>query len=159
MPRSLTSTFVQTIQDLQAGSALFYLVTLTSSEWGAPIRLVNNQTDIVSRGDTFTAMAFDVSLAVDDGKTLPAMQFTMDNVDRSLIREIRTLLEPPTLLLEFILSNDVDTVEIAFPDMKVNTVSYDVNTIRLGVTVSDILNRVWPAEKILPQNYPGLFGN
>lgn len=157
MPRSLTASFISTIQDLESGSALFYLITINSPEFAQPIRVVNNQVDVVSNGNTFTAMAFDISLAIDDGQTLPAMTATLDNVDRSLIREIRNLQTAPEFQLDFVLSTDLDNIELSFPEMTVGGISYDIQTIRLSITVSDILNRKWPAEEIMPRNYPGLF--
>ena len=157
LSRNLSVSFIQTINDLEAGVACFFLVTFEHDSFASPIRIVNNNADIISRGDTFTAFAFDLTLSVDDGKTLPSLVITMDNISRDLIREIWELPSPPSMLLEIILSSDPDFVEIAFPDMLATGITYDTSTIRTTVTVANILNKKYPAERITAANYLGLF--
>lgn len=157
MSRNLTVTFVETIQSVSTGDAVLFLLTLTHDSFDAPIRVVNDRTDVVSNGNTFTAMAFDLTLAVDDSKTLPAMTLTMDNVDRSIIREIRELPSPPEFLVQVILASNPDQVEIGFPEMSVSTIQYDAMTIRTQVVVSDMLNMKYPRGSCTPASNPGLY--
>ena len=49
--------------------AFLHLLTITAQ--GDVIRLVNNNEDIVSRGDTFSAYPFMLALPVDDGINKP----------------------------------------------------------------------------------------
>lgn len=157
MSRNLSVKFVETIQALSTGDAAIFLLTITHPSFAETIRICNNRTDITSRGNLFQALAFDITLAVDDSKTLPSMAMTLDNVDRSLIREIRELPDPPDFLMELILASDPETVELAFPEMTVSQITYDANMIRTNVIVSDMLNLKYPRGTATPASNPGLF--
>lgn len=157
MSRNLSVTFIETVQALSTGDAAIFLLTISHPTFAETIRICNNRTDMTSRGNLFQALAFDISLAVDDAKTLPAMTMTLDNVDRSLIREIRELPDAPEFLMELILASNPDQVELAFPAMTVGAITYDASTIRTNVIVSDTLNLKYPRGTATPASNPGLF--
>jgi hypothetical protein len=155
--RTLTQKFIEVTQALATGESALFLLTIDHPSWAQPLRVVQNQQDITSRGEVFTAYAFDLTLAADNSKTLPAMQLTLDNVDRSLIQQIRALPSSPTIVVELIISSEPDSPEISFPDMEMKQISYDANSIRTQIIVADILNVSYPKGKINPSNYPGLY--
>jgi hypothetical protein len=157
MSRNLSVTFVETIQALATGDAAIFLLTISHPSFAETIRVCNNRTDMTSRGNLFRALAFDISLAIDDSKTLPSMALTLDNVDRNLIREIRELPDGPDFLMELILASNPEQVELGFPEMTVSAITYDANTIRTNVVVSDMLNRKYPRGTATPASNPGMF--
>lgn len=157
MSRSFTQKFTALTQDLLAGDPALILLTMTHPAWAQPVRIVQGLNDVVSNGRNFTALAFDLTLAVDDAKTLPQMRITIDNVDRSLIAEIRALPSSPNIEVELILASDPDTIELSFPELTVKQISYDASSISAAVAVSETLNTKFPKGTINPVTYPGLY--
>lgn len=120
-----TTGYVNTALADSAPDPFLYLLTIDHADLPAPIRLVRNRVDVVSRGNTFTAFPFDLVLPGDgDGGQRPA-RITIDNVDQQIVRTVRAISTPPTLLIEEVKGSDLDTVEQALPVMKLYAATYD----------------------------------
>lgn len=157
MPRQFTQQALREMNALQSGVAFFNLITITHVDLGTPIRIVANNTDVISRANTYLAYPVQLSLPVDDGEALPSTTITVDNVDRLLMQSIRTLSSAPQFLIEMVLSSDPDIVELVIPDMFVRSADYNMQTVTLELGVEDLLNIEFPAHKFTPQYNPGLF--
>lgn len=84
MPRSTyTANFVGQVS-ATSGAAPLYLLEISHSQLGTPIRIVNDTQDLVSGGNTYTAFAFRITLPQDIDGQLPRAQLTIDNVGREL---------------------------------------------------------------------------
>lgn len=84
MPRaSYTANFVEKVSST-SGEAPVYLLEITHAQLAVPIRVVNDNSDIVSNGDTYTAFAFRINLPDDVAGRLPRAQLTLDNLGREL---------------------------------------------------------------------------
>ena len=136
--------------------AFLFLLTITDSS-GDVLRVVNNNEEVISRGNTFIAYPFSIILANDDGNTLPVLQLTIDNVDQMIVEGIRESLQPPMFLLELVLSSDPDTVEKSISQLRLGNIKYDALSVTGILTPMNTLTRRFPAESYTPVNYPGLF--
>ena len=148
---------VQEVNRSTTDSAFLFLLTITPPNGGTPIRVVNNNEDVVSRGNTYTAYPFALTLPNDDGETAPSVQLSIDNVDQLLVESIRESLQPPTFVLELVLSNNPDQVEKQISHLRLSNVEYDAMGITGTLSPINILSRKWPAETYDPVSYPGLF--
>ena len=135
--------------------AFLHLLTITAQ--GDVIRLVNNNEDVVSRGDTFSAYPFMLALPVDDGERQPVLLLKIDNVDQRLVKAIRELLEPPLVKFEMVLSISPDTVEQTIDFLRADFVSYDAMQIQLRLRPQNVMGRRFPYSRYVPSEFPDLF--
>ena len=133
-----------------------FLHLLTIQAHGDTIRVVNNNEDVVSRGDTFLAYAFSLALPVDDGERQPELLLTIDNVDQRLVKAIRELLTPPTVKFEMVLSISPDTVERTIDFLRADFVGYDAMQIQLRLRPQNVMGRRFPYSRYTPSEYPDL---
>lgn len=121
------------------------------------LRFVNNYTDVVSNGETYTAYPFSLTIPSDLEDSLPRIQLTIDNVSRLIMDEIRLLTSAPDISIYVILASDPDTIEAGPFETKLRNVSYDANAITGDLQSQDILNEPYPGVFYTPANFPGLF--
>lgn len=143
------------IYQTSTNEAFLWLLTITSAN--ETLRVVNNMEDVVSRGNTFTAYPFNISLPVEDGAKELALTLTIDNVDQMLVEAIRGFLEPPMMTLELVLSSDFDTVEKKIDFLRLANVEYDALQIRGSLKPINVLGNSFPASNYDPAQFPSLF--
>lgn len=84
MPRaSYTSNFKEQVGST-SGAAPVYLLEISHDQLAVPIRVVNDTSDLVSNGDTYTAFAFRVALPDDVAGRLPRATLSIDNLGREM---------------------------------------------------------------------------
>jgi len=66
MPRTLSNAALASMNAQATGEVWLVLLTLSHPTLATPIRLVNNNEDVVSRGSTFLAFPFEVELPGED---------------------------------------------------------------------------------------------
>jgi len=148
-----------TIQAVNASStdvAFWFLLTITPSGQ-SPIRFVNNNIDVTSRGDKFTAYPFSLRLPTDDGEKVPTVTLTIDNVDRAIVESIRGQLYPPSVKIEVVTSTYPDIVEKTIDFLALRSVDYDSLTITGTLEARGILNQRFPKESYTASIFPGIF--
>lgn len=148
----LAQLFVQDSQD-----PFLLLFTITHPNFAAPIRLVNNGEQIISRGNTFLPFPIRVTLPTDDGETEKQVKLEMDNIGLEFIDELRSITTPATVLLEMILASIPNDVQMDIPDLKLGNISYNRSIISGTLFIDNFLNAELSAERYTPKNYPGLF--
>lgn len=121
------------------------------------LRVVNNTEDVVSRGNTFTAFPFAITLPNDDSDRLPTVQLRISNVAGEIMEYIRSLPQAPTVLLELVTSVDYNFVEKAVGYLKMESVTYDAMEVSGSLTLDNILSRRLTASDYDPVQFPALF--
>lgn len=84
MPRNYSRPYKEMINATGAGEAPLTLLEITHPDLASPVRVVNDVQDLVSNGNTFTALAFRVTLPDDLDSGQPRAQLAVDNVGRDL---------------------------------------------------------------------------
>jgi len=143
------------IYQTSTNEAFLWLLTITTSK--ETLRIVNNMEDVVSRGNTYTAYPFNISLPVEDGSKELSLTLTIDNVDQLLVEALRGFLEPPVMKLELVLSSDFDTVEKKIDFLRLSNVEYDALQIRGSLKPNNVLGNSFPATSYDPAQFPSLF--
>lgn len=134
--------------------------TIRHPDMAEPERLVNQLTNIIYDGNTYTGFPFKGRLAPDVEENYPEVQIQIDNVDRLLMDRIRSWTSPPTIDLEVfrVAPDGTVTLEVGANAFRLNGCDYDRATItaRLGLE-ADYLNE--PAMRYRFNNTiaPGLF--
>lgn len=154
--RTMSTSAVQALMAQETDAVFLILLTIEHGSLATPIRVVNNNVNIVSRGNTYQAFAFDITLPNDD-KGLPVAKLTIDNIGLELIETIRTIKSNPTVTIEIILANSPDTVELAIYDMTLKSVQFNAYTVSGDLIVEDILNQPLHGSMIDSSQYRGLF--
>lgn len=155
MPRNLSENAVKEINALETGEAFLFLLTITHDS--GVIRVVNNNEDVISNGQIFTAYAFEVTLASQDSDSPPLATISFDNVDRMLVDVIRSAAAAPMCNLDLVLSSAPNIIEMSVPDLALRDITYGADKISGTLYVGDILNQRYPADTMTPSSYGGLF--
>ena len=156
MSRSLTSTFLASLNAGQT-SEVYHTLIVMSGGGITTRRYVDNYEDVVSGGETYTAAAFDPRLPDDVEDRIPDVNIVIDNVDRSIMQDIRSATSAPDITISIVLQSDPNTVEVGPVSFKIRAVDYDKYTISGTLKHEDILNEAFPRRSYTPINFPGLF--
>ena len=142
-----------------AETAEIFLVLLTMEhpDLAQPIRVVHNQQDIDSRGNTYTRFAFLPKFPDNIEGQVPRAELVIDNVSLEIVREIRQLRTAPTVKLEVIRAAAPDTVEMSLPEFYLRNVTWDAETIRGTLSLDNVVQERFPALAFTPAHFPGLF--
>lgn len=156
MPRTLSNTALASIHAQETGEVWLVLLTLSHSSLATPIRVVNNNEDITSRGNVYQAFPFDIILPGQDPDGPPKATLRFDNVDRTAMQAIRAMTSAPSITLEVILASAPDTVEISFPGLTLRNVNFDSLVIEGELYFESIFNEPITVT-MTPSRFPGMF--
>jgi len=157
MANQLSPALIAQLYAQESTDPFLLLATLFHPTFSSPIRLVNNNEDIVSNGQTFTAFPMYIRLPVDDGETAREVAIEFDNVSLELIDELRAVTTPIEVELQLILASNPDFIQLSFTDLKLRNVSYNKQRISAKLYMDSFLNVELTSEKYGPAQYPGLF--
>lgn len=156
--RNISTTALQSILAEESGEVWLACVTIDHPSMATPIRVVNDQQDLVRTEGTFIGFPFMISLPADAEDDLPEVGIKIDNVDQTIIQELRSFSSGFTVKLEIVLASSPNTVEAGPFDFVLKDVQYNRLEIqgRLGYEV-DLLNDGFPAMSFNPNTARGMF--
>jgi hypothetical protein len=138
-------------------SEIVFIALLTFSLPGYPtLRLCNNSVDVVSRGETFLAFPFQVSMPNEDAERLPQVQLRIDNVSGEIIEYLRALTMPPTLLLEVVTNVNWDVVEKSVGFLMLHQIGYNAIEVTGTLILDNFLTRQF-GSIYDPVQFPAIF--
>lgn len=165
--RNLSPYAIAAINAHESDDPFVALLTITSGM--ETVRLANNWTHrlsetadqitygLVSRGDDFMFMPFDIVFPTDEEESASLFSVTIRDLTRELTPVIRSLSESPNVLLEVVLRSDVDTVEAIFPDFKMGAISYSQGLVSAQISKESDASEPFPCYTFTPSVAPGLF--
>jgi len=156
MPRTVSSTLKAEVF-AQHSSEIFYALLVISHADITTLRFVANTENVTSNGNTYTAYPFEIRLPQEREDQPPQVPIVIDNVDRAIVDEIRTLTGAPTVTISVVLASDPDTVEYGPIEATLRNVDWNLATITGDLQAEDLLNEGYPGQSFTPQNAPGLF--
>lgn len=148
--------FPQLLQEVSDDPFLM-LIVLEHPDFPETVRLVNNTSDITSRGNTYTAFPMKMVLPPDDGESERLVNLEIDNTGLDLITLFRSITTPIEAKVEMILASDPDEVQMDVGEMLVRDITYDANKISAKLIMDDFLNTEIFSERYTPTNFRGLF--
>jgi hypothetical protein len=158
MSRALSTLAKQAVFAQETGEVFLLLLTISHASLSTPIRVVADMQDVVSRGDTFTALPFGFVLPAEREDQIPRCRLWIDNVDREIVTAIRNATgSAPTLLAEIVLRAQPDTVEASFDGYTLRDADYDVVQVSGDLSLEDPLNEPYPADSFTPNLFPAVF--
>lgn len=134
------------------------LLKIDHPDLSAPVRIVNDTRDLVTLGDTYIALPFEVKLPNDVSKEMPRAQLRMDNVGRELTAELERLSPGSSLQATLILvhRSTPGVVDYEFTSA-LSGVRTDMGTVTAVMGPDDLMRRPAVAKRYDPLTAPGLF--
>ena len=157
MSRSLSLAARRAVNAQETVEVFLLLLTLDHPDLAEPIRVVNNLEPITSRGHSFIAYPFEIALPDEDPDTVARVTLRIDNVDREIVRSLRSITSPLSVGLEVVMAASPDTVEAGPFNMTLAAAEYDALTVTGELAFEDVLNEPFPGHSYVPGEYPGIF--
>jgi hypothetical protein len=153
----------------ETGVVVICLLTITHDDLDEPILLSTDPTQrlyeygadqvygTVSRGDDYVFFPMSLKLPDDTDDGPRSMTIEIDNVGREYMETLRSISGQPKVNTEIVLSNDLDTVEAAWPEFLITHISANAGTVTMPLTMETLNNEPFPSMSFTPGSAPGLF--
>jgi hypothetical protein len=140
----------------ESGDPVLLLATIVHPGLDAPLRVVRNGEDVVSRGETFTRCWFDFRFPAQGEEADFDAEIRIDNLDPEIVKALREDPALPLITLEVVLASAPDAVEMILPEMELREAVYDLAEISGQLSVIDFASEPAVAIRFVPQWFPGL---
>lgn len=124
-------------------------------------RITTPDSDIIygtiSRGNTYIFLPIKIKLPSDTDEGPGNFVLEMDNIHQDMVEALRSISTPPSFKLELVLNNDLDTVEVSWPEFLLTGIKYNDLTISGTLTLEMLEREPFPSGSFTPTNFPGLF--
>lgn len=156
MSRTLSESAVTSLMAAETDKVWLVLCTISHPDLTDDIRVVANTENITSRGLLFIGCPFELELPGETQDGPGEATLRIDNIDRVIVKTIRTIQSLPLVTLEIVLADQPDTVEFQLQNMTLRDASYDAGVVSGRLRFEDIVLEPI-AEVITPARFPGLF--
>ena len=174
MSTLISLNFRQSAYAAETGRVPICLITVDHADLADPIRISTDPTQrltgagytddteviygTVSRGDTFVFLPVRLRISDDSDEGPGDIALEVDNVHRTYTETIRSIMTPPTVLVEMVMDNALDTVDGQWPEFILKNVKYDASVISGTVKWETQEDEPFPCGSFTPAQFPGLFG-
>lgn len=155
--RTVSLPSLQGMLAQQTGEWFVVLLDIDHPSFSSPIRLVNDYSNMTVGADVYAAYPFEFVLPDEQDDREPQATLSIDNTDRMLVDEIRTMVGPPTITARIVRGEDPSSIEWGPIDFTVRSVQYDVNLIRFRLVFLNYSEEPFPHIVFTPRLFPGLF--
>jgi uncharacterized protein DUF1833 len=167
MARTVSLNMRQAMNAATTDEVPVILTTISHPTLATPIRFsTDNTTRIIttpltyatiSRGQSFIFVPMSVILPDDKHEAPPQARLVVDNINREMIRTVRSTSLPAVVQMEMVMSGTPNSVEIDFPDMDLVACDYDQFQMTLTLEINSLQNEPIPAGTFNPSGFPALF--
>jgi len=157
MARSVSLPAIQASLAQQTDEVFLVLLEVDHPSLGTPIRFVNNNENITSNSNVYTAFPFEVTLPDDQESREPRAELRIDNISREIMDEVRSIQDPLTVTLSVILASSPNTIEWGPLEFLSQGVSYDATRITFSLIYSAFAEEPFPYLVFDQVNFPGMF--
>ena len=157
MPRTVSLSAMQGAMAQETDEVYLILLDIDHADLPSTLRFVNNDSDVTSNSNLYTAFPFEATMPDDKDDKEPSAELRIDNVSRDLIDEIRSISSPPTMTLSVILASTPDNVEWGPLEFDTLGVTYDAQSITFTLGYSTFVREPFPYKTFDTINFPGMF--
>lgn len=157
---SLSTTATEALQRVNDPQGILMLLTITGGGIAEPVRLVNDTRNLVSNGETFLGLPFEVVLPKEAARETPRCRLRMDNIGREFMAELEAL-EPGAELMatvQCVYRATPDVIEYEFT-APMGGISANVFDVSATLGQSELMRRPVTDIRFDPTTAPGLFPN
>ena len=166
MSRIVSAAFQQAVNSQTTNEVFTVLLTISHESFIDDIRICSDPAvllpvagvrGVVSRGDEFIYLPFEVVFPSQDDSGISNATIVTDNVDRTIIAAIRGADSPVDITVELVLSSDPDTVEASVENFRLEGVTYNSLTVSGQLSVEYFDLEPFPKGRFTPSEFPGIF--
>ncbi len=158
MAKPYSNKLRETINSTSAQETPLLLLEIDHPDLAAPIRIVNDNQDLVHLGNTFTAMAFRATLPEDIEEGMPRARLSIDNVGKEMVAWLEASGggQGATVRMMQVLRSAPDTIEW---EVTMDLTNLSMTSLEISGTLSfdDLLNKPGVTVTYRPETAPGLF--
>jgi hypothetical protein len=158
MPRGYSTGLKTEVYSVSSDDPALVLLEITHPSLVSPIRVVNDTESIVSNGNTYIALAFQVTLPDEHEGQLPEASISIDNIGREMMQWLDTSNGGRGAMVRFI------QVRRSAPNAIEYEISIGLRAIRATTSVvsgvlsfKDFFDKPAVYTRYDPQTAPGLF--
>jgi hypothetical protein len=112
---------------------------------------------VTSRGQDFVFLPMEISLPTEEEAQAPRCSIVMKDVTKYVIPLVRTIVGPPKVKMELVLSKTPDTVEASFTGFYISSFSYNADSVTADLSMIDYEREPFPMHSFTPAYFPGMF--
>lgn len=177
MPRKIPASIIRKLYSKNVDSAFLTLITVKDGSSNVLVRIVDNQTDIIYNGNTFTGTHFTIVLPDDQPDSVPASTVVFSDVNNSfldLVRNYDELLAEIELVAvkttgtyslvddnpdyyEHSQTSSVYETKVGPYNMRLSSASGDAGTTSFQISMDDIGQYRFPNRTFNYTDFPALF--
>ncbi len=171
--RRLSLNARQMQNDLNTSEIYVVLFNITHPDLDAPIRLSTDnadriQTDPVIYGtrsnwrganpitEPYLWIVASAILPGDLDETPASATLALENLDREMVRLVRSFTTPATVAMAVVLASSPDEVEAEWTDLLITSADIDAGEIQLSISREEIENEYFPSGRMTRDRFPGL---
>ena len=139
------------------GEAFLVLITISHPDLVTPIRATSDGVDTLSRGVTYDAYPFDITLPDSREGALPSGRLQIDNIHQDITAAIRAIRDSVECTIEVVLGSNPDQVERSFPKFELDNADWNVLLVQGDLVLPQTADEPYSARRFTPNDYPGLY--
>ena len=112
---------------------------------------------VTSRSQDFIFLPMEISLPTEEEAQAPRCSIILRDVTRYVIPIVRTIVGPPSVKMELVLSKTPDTVEASFTGFYISNFSYSADSVTADLSMIDYEREPFPMHSFTPAYFPGMF--
>lgn len=160
MPRKISYHMISESLKPESSEAVFILLTITHNNIkDGPIRVVNNNEDVMSRGEKFLSYPFIIELPSSKDDEIPQARLTIDNIDLKILYGLSLCGTSPVIKVEIVMESTPDTVELVYDQFRILSYSFNATQITAVLGFDAFYDSPFPKDIYSPKNFSGLFKN
>lgn len=158
MPRTIATSFLNSMQASNSDDIPILFVTLTGSPFGV-LRLNSDNADYIYNGNLFSGVSLDVQIVSDDDQP-PRAQIVFMNINRVVSDDVLGLVDSPVVKIELLSSADFNLAANPRTQIGTPTVEYTADLLRLSNVMADALSvtATLISWDFTSEPYPGITG-
>lgn len=159
MSRSISASMKRALNQSASDEVFLLLLEISHPSLSEPILVTNNPENVISNGDTYISLPFDLVLPDTPENGVPVAKLQIDNIDRMIVQAVREMQPgtPCSVIMRVVLASDPDYVEIEFLDFIMTNVTYDALTVQGDLSIENFSSKPYPAGTFSPRFFGGLF--
>ena len=168
---SMSPDAIKAIFSPESDSDLLFLLTIYDPADGTTVvtRLCDGFTQrisetadevvygVVSRSQDFMFLPMEISLPTEEEAQAPRCSIVLRDVTKYVIPIVRTIVGPPKVKMELVLSKTPNTVEASFTGFYISNFSYNADSVTAELSMIDYEREPFPMHSFTPAYFPGMF--
>ncbi len=157
MPRPLSTIARRALYSQETDVGFIVLLTINHSSLSEPLRFAAWDKNITSRGNEYIKFPFEINFPQDSVNAAPRAQLRIDNVDRQIVKTLRTIKTKATATVEIVTTEDNNFVEASYSGFELRDIQYDAFAVTGSLEPESFIREPFPFRRFTPGAFRGVF--